>query len=182
MKKYLIIVFGLLVNIVYGQHLDIKEVTLSDQFLIESIEDLIERTENEDEHFSKGLGYIKLYESKVSCDSISRQYWITPSLTGVKPYTVPQFYTTVSDRPVLLYVESLNRLISIQFSRKSLKKLNKILSNYLLPAHKVKAKDEEGNVVIKDKNFRQEYYFVRKGIFINYDDQNNASMHQDLSY
>lgn len=182
MKQYLIIISILLANVVCGQKLDIKEVSLTDTFFIESIRNLYAKMDQKYDYFSQGLGYIKVYETRVGCDSISRQYWANPDLSAVKPYNAPHYYTFVSDRPVLIYIKSFNSLLNVQFSPKSLKRLNKMLSRYLLPSQKVKGRDENGKVVIKDKNFRLEYHYRREGFFLNYDAENKPSIHPDRSY
>lgn len=70
----------------------------------------------------------------------------------------------IKDRPIFIYLRSFGDLIQSKMSKRSFKKINRMLDKVLLPAFNAKARDEQGNVVFKMKNFREDYFFTGKGM------------------
>lgn len=164
--KVLFLFFSLVVTNGYSQTStwELQEIELKDTFMIQEIEKLITWMEQKDSSFAKGLGYIKVSEELVVEENVSKEYFVRPSMMTIRATNQkPQFYTWIKKRPVFIYFQSFDDLVSFKMSKRSFRKLTRILNKYLYPLIKGKVRDEDGNVVFKVKDLRDEHFYVGNG-------------------
>jgi hypothetical protein len=113
---------------------DIQKVDLRDTLLIDQVRRLIvEETEN-DSLFRK-MGYINVYANSFSKNDTLRSYFINTNfddkLSSDGSNSYPHFYTMISGRLICYYLTILSDAVSVQFSKKTIKKFRTVLSRHL---------------------------------------------------
>jgi hypothetical protein len=142
--------------------IDIQKVTLKDTFLIQQLEKLIGELEIADSLFKQGIGYIFLYTIRPKDSGSTYGYHFFPgavSVVGWNDEAYPQYYSIVRDRPVLIYFNFFNSAFCRVVRSKSKRRLNNIIEPFLPEKTEIKARDKNGNVIIEDKNFREEFHY-----------------------
>ncbi len=150
------------------QYLDLK-----DKFVIKEIEKLIKDEINSNDtsqFFKKGLGYIKLNIYNYSDRDTIIKYYLTPSLEGLKKEDTdnkyPLFYTYVSKRIVLIYLNVLLEFADYKLAEKSKRRIRKKIEPFLEKTRKMTFYDIEGKKTFTDKNFRIDYIKFHAGRYI----------------
>lgn len=154
--------------------LKIQEIVLKDSVLIQQIERLIQdeinNEEDEYEFFKSGLGYINLHVLNYSDRDVIRKYVIYPGMTAYRKSSsdelYPLFYSFVANRMVLIYIDPLYRFANFRFTQSSKRQFRKKLEPYLEKPQNITARDSDGNIVIRDKHFRIDWFRLHSGRYI----------------
>lgn len=136
MKNYFIlfILIQLTPTIVRSQETqewDIKQIDLKNTFLYSEIQKLIDEEIANDPTFKKN-GYINIYVKSFSEKDTLRIYFINTSyddkISSDGKASYPHFYSFISSRLVCYYISVLSEDMSIEFSNKSTRRFQNILS------------------------------------------------------
>jgi len=178
MRKYkLKIIRKLLVSLLFissmafAQKVDIQRIQLEDSTLIQGIKTFIANTIISKPIFNNE-GYIEVrmifIDEKRKYKKLKSQYKIKDQYASLKSSSIyPSYYTYINDKLVLFY-SSLDFLKNnLHFSNRSKNRLLKKISPYLTKNEHIIAKDENGNIIIDDKNFRDEKYNIHGGSLLN---------------
>lgn len=111
--------------------LSIAEIAIEDEFLRDAISKYIDSLPNIDSTFIK-YGYliltIKKKDNKKNCYDLNRYYYYYYS--DEKKWQDPLFYTYINNRLVLVNTD-INRMANYQLTKKSIKKLVKLINSTL---------------------------------------------------
>lgn len=169
MKHYLFfLTLFLIVNFgsVQAQDYAVQEIVLKDGTLKSVIADYIISLKENNNEFSE-MGYIEVeqffYNRQAYGPELKEKYIIKnqnfqPNLSSSR---FPNFYAFVENKIILFYYPNFS---FAKHSKKSRKKLIKELQPFLNKKIHIIARDMDGNIVIDDKNFRDEYYNIHGGI------------------
>lgn len=152
----------------------IQEITITDSILIHQIEKLIQDEVNneEDKHqfFKRGLGYVNLSYSNFTDRDVLRKYYISPRMIGFRKNDpdsrYPLFYSFVAKRMVLIDIHALENSTSFKITKKSKRQFRKKLEPYLEKTQNITVYDSLGNVVIRDRYFRVDWFRLHSGRYI----------------
>lgn len=108
-------------------------------------------------YFVDGKGYIVVEIDSYSIGDTVNCYIVRPDQNVIENDNVPNAFAFVEDRPVLIYHINSREAYNPAYSKKSIRKFNKMMDRYLNSPEHIKAKDEDGNIVIDDKSFRSPF-------------------------
>lgn len=135
----------------------IQEIVLQDTFLVKQIIQLIEEQKNvQDGPFQKGLGYVKVTAEQVSRGDTLLIYNLNTEFSSLDGQRAkfPNYYATVANRLVFVYVPLLDLLGTSVYSSKSKETLKAKLEPFLPKAETLIWKNGKGKVVHVDEKFR----------------------------
>ncbi len=171
MKIFCFFAFLMLSQIFYSQSkkLLIQEITISDTLVVKQIKEMVEHYSQTDSLFRSGLGGISLTIKKPINDSILRQYYLTPdsfyAIAGKDDDDYyPQYFDYISNRLILIYIEGLENVFQVDYTKKSKRNLQKRIDNFL--EKKIALPDSTNSISIA-KNFRgNPYTYMNSGVDI----------------
>lgn len=176
--RYLSFVLFLLTGNSFAQEkprsIRIQEIVLKDSVLIQQIEKLIQDEINnkEDKHefFKRGLGYINLSLLNYTDKGVLRKYYISPKMVSLRKNDsdskYPLFYSYVGNRLVLIDINAFENSMIYQITESSKRRFRKKLEPYLEKTQNITARDSSGNIKIRDKHFRADYFWMHSGRYI----------------
>ena len=171
--KYLFIfLFCFSINI-YAQSYKIEEIILTDTIFMKAIKAFINKRNKIYPKFKK-IGYLQiklLYFNKQAINNqLMLSYRIIDQYYSLNlkdpPILFPKYYSYFNSKLILIDDEILAINSSLNFTRKSKRKLIKIIEPYLNKKEHIIVKNENGKVIINDKNFRDESFKMHGGIIL----------------
>lgn len=173
MKTFCFLAFLMISQISYSQSkkLSVQEITISDTLVVKQIMEMVKQYSQTDSLFRSGLGRISLTLKKSSNDTILRHYYLNPdSFYGIvgkdDDNYYPRYFSYVSNRLVLIYIEGLQDVFQVDYTKKSKQKLQKKIDNFLEKKKKIALPDSTNSISIA-KNFRgNPYTYMNSGIDI----------------
>ena len=169
--KFLFVYF-FFINNSFCQKNDPYLVKIKDSILIKNIIKYSNYTKKINSDL-KEKGYISLEEIYKNTKALNKEikFKYHYSRQYYRPKNkLPCYYSFINENLILIFDESL-RCNSNNISRKKQKKVDKIIKPYLSKPIHLKLKDENGNYIFNDKNFRDETIILHGGrILIIYGD------------
>src|SRR5690606_30932983 len=120
-------------------------------------EQLAQHADSVTGYFVDGKGYIVVEIDNHSISDTVNCYIVRPDQNAIENDNLSNAYALVEDRPVLIYHINSGEAYNPAYSKKSIRKFNKMMDRYLSSPEHIKAKDEDGNIVIDDKSFRSPF-------------------------
>ncbi len=176
---------------------EIKQISLRDTFLIESIVTLVDTTfvpekdvayDHDKSPFEQGKGYVRLDIYNHQLENLSTRYVLTAVLNTIEEEnpdsSYPQFFTYIDGRLVLVYCqtcidEQLATRSSLSESTKS--GLRERLEPFLVPTVKVMLPGKDGE--LEEADFRiQNYLRMNADFEILVDPQGNHTVNTRVSH
>lgn len=176
---------------------EIKEITLRDSFLVESIATLIDTAflseknvayDHEKSPYEQGKGYVRLNIYNHRLDNLRTRYVLTAALNTIEEEypdsSYPQFFTYIDGRLVLVYCrtcidEQLAMPSPLSESTKSA--LRERLEPFLVPTVKAMLPGKDGE--LEEADFRIQTYLRMNGDFeILVDPQGNHTVNTKVSH
>lgn len=154
--------------------LRIQEIVFTDSILVREIKNLIQHEinnkEDKNDFFKRGLGYINLHLANNLDRDVLIKYYISPGMSGFRKSTpdnlYPFFYSYVGNRMILIHLDEFSRFSDYRFSKRSKRQFRKKLEPYLEKTQNIKAYDSLGNVTIRDRHFRMDWFRLHSGRYI----------------
>lgn len=134
--------FSLCSSLTYGQNqrsLEIQNVSIKDTFLVQQIGRLVNDLEKTDSLFGQGKGYLRVHTIMPADSGSTYGFHIFPAggrLDRERNEAFPPYFTEISNRLVLLYLDDFSRTVSPDFSKKSKRRLLKLIRPHLVKVHK----------------------------------------------
>lgn len=120
-------------------------------------EQLAQHADSVTGYFEDGKGYIVVEIDNYPISDTVNCYIVRPDQNPVESDNMPNAYAFIEDRPVLIYHVNSRETYNPAYSKKNIRKFNKMMDRYLNNPEHIKAKDEDGNIVIDDKSFRSPF-------------------------
>lgn len=167
-KALLITLFTLAFGISNAQSC-IPEVKINDSIILNTLTKFIlERTDKFEDFKSKGYVtiHVNYYNDKAINSDLKiiltiRDQYYEPALSNNKMF--PSSYSFINEKMILFYETNFSEnYINDKCKKKFLKKMQP----YLEKKTHLKIKDENGRIIIDDKNFRDNTYNLHTGIIL----------------
>jgi hypothetical protein len=179
MKFKFLCILIFIIQIANSQNVNIEKLELSNELFINSINNFVKKRKKESPKF-KNLGYVEVRLLYVNNEAINDelkykfiivdQYYRPNRLKQ----NLPKYYFYIEDKLVLLYNE-LEIYNTSSNSKKHQRKIDRLIKPYLNEPTHLKVKNEDGKIIINDRNFRDESFNIHGGIklYINADNSTN---------
>ncbi|WP_438973552.1 hypothetical protein [Polaribacter sp.] len=152
---------------IYSQGNKIIKLKLKDSILKKTITDYIISKENDSSEF-KRIGYIALRQIYLNEEAINNDLKSKFDITDqyYRPTNdLPSFYTYIEERLVLIYDHSVISK-NTPYSKKKQRKINRLVKPYLNKTIRLKIRDDNGKLIVKDRHFRDEKITLHGGILL----------------
>ena len=155
----------------FSQSHKIDKIEISDTILSKTISDFIFKKKKSYPEFEE-KGYIEVelryFNDKAINNELHFEYKIKDQYyrkrMTTSPKLFPIFYCYINRKLILFYDGALANYFEYDFTKKSKRKLIKKMKPFLGKPHHIIAKDENGNIIVNDKNFVDESFNIHGGI------------------
>ena len=150
-----------------SQNNNLIKLELKDSILKKTIADYIILKKNDSSEF-KRIGYIALRQIYLNEEAINNDLKSKFDITDqyYRPTNdLPSFYTYIEDRLVLIYDHSVISK-NTPYSKKKQRKINRLVKPYLNKTIRLKIRDDNGKLIVKDRHFRDEVITLHGDILL----------------
>ena len=179
--KLFLLLTVLIFKVSFCQKQSIEKIQLSDTILVNTIKDyIIKRKQNYDKF--KKLGYIDLemlyFNKQTRKDQLEFKFTIVDEYYRPRKNRFPRYYCYIEDKLILMYDVLSHSFLEPMHSKKNQRKLIRIMKPFFEKSIHLKVKDNDGNIIINDKNFVDEQYNIHGGITLSIFDNGKFTIEQ----